>query len=62
MGTADGNVIGTTKIVDHGDPSQRWNLVILAEGYQAGELDQFHADVQTFVKTMYLTAPYDTSF
>jgi hypothetical protein len=62
VGTADGNVIGTTKIVDHGDPSQRWNLVILAEGYQAGQLDQFHADVQTFVKTMYLTAPYDQTW
>jgi hypothetical protein len=32
VGTGDGNVVGMTKIVDHGDPSQRWNLVILSEG------------------------------
>jgi IgA peptidase M64 len=59
MGKSDGSVIGMTKIVDHGDPSQRWNLVILSEGYQSTQLDQFHSDVQDFVKTMYQTPPYD---
>lgn len=59
MGTSDGQVLGMTKIVDHGDPSQRWNLVILSEGYQAAQLDQFHNDAQNFVRTMYQTAPYD---
>ena len=62
MGAGDGKVVGMTKIVDHGDPSQRWNLVILSEGYQAGQLDQFHADAQNFVKTMYQTPPYDETW
>jgi len=59
VGKSDGNVIRMTKIVDHGDPSQRWNLVILSEGYQSGQLNQFQTDVQSFVKTMYQTPPYD---
>lgn len=59
MGTSDGHVVGTTQVVDHGDPSQRWNLVILSEGYQQGQLDQFHTDVQKFIDTMYQTAPYN---
>ncbi len=59
MGTGDGHVVGMTKIVDHGDPSVRWNLVVLSEGYQEGQLAQFHTDAQTFVRTMYGTPPYD---
>ena len=59
MGTSDGSVVGVTNIVDHGDPSQRWNLVILGDGYQTSQLNQFHGDVQNFVETMYQTAPYD---
>ena len=38
MSTADGNVIGTTKIVDHGANSDRYNIVILGDGYQGAEL------------------------
>jgi hypothetical protein len=59
MGVQDGNVVGMTKFVDHGDPSQRWNLVILSEGYQANQLDQFHTDAQNFATRMYQTPPYD---
>jgi hypothetical protein len=59
MGTSDGNVVGVTKVVDHGDPAQRWNLVILSEGYQSAQLNQFHSDVQDFISTMYRTPPYD---
>lgn len=58
MGTSDGSVLGVTTVVDHGDPSQRWNLVILGDGYQQGQLTQFHADAQAFVDTMYQTPPY----
>ena len=38
MSTSEGYVIGTTKLVDHGPDSARWNLVILGDGYQASEL------------------------
>src|SRR5215471_6079840 len=59
MGTSDGSVIGITKVVDHGDPALRWNLVILGDGYQAAQLTQFRNDVQNFVDVMYQTPPYD---
>ena len=42
MGTADGAVVSTTKIVDHGPDAARWNLVILSEGFTTAELDAYH--------------------
>ena len=59
MSTADGTVLGTTKIVDHGPNSQRWNLVILADGYRAGEMGTFAADAQTFVDRLFSISPFD---
>jgi hypothetical protein len=61
MTTSDGYVVATstTKIVDHGPDTARWNMVILSEGYQAGELNKFHDDAQRFVDHFYATAPFD---
>ena len=59
MGVADGSVIGLTKIYDSGLPSQRWNLVIVAEGYTAGEQVQFQQDAQDLVDRLFATAPFD---
>jgi hypothetical protein len=58
MGTSDGSVIGTTQIVNHGPATQRWNLVILGDGYQAAQLSQFHNDAQSFVNTLFATPPF----
>lgn len=58
MSTADGRVVGTTRIVDHGDPARRFNLVLLAEGYRETELAQFHADCNTFVDQLHAAAPF----
>jgi hypothetical protein len=60
MGAADGRVIGTTRIVDNGDPSDRWNLVIVSDGYQESELPQFETDAQSFVDLLAVTPPFDT--
>ena len=49
MSTADGSVVGTTKIVDHGPSSERWDLVIMGDGYQTGQLARFATDTQSFV-------------
>jgi hypothetical protein len=54
----DGKVIGMTKIVDNGDPARRWNMVILGDGYKAGEIMQFGSDVTKFVDKMKATVPY----
>ena len=58
MSTADGHIIGTFRLVDHGANSQRYNIVILGDGYQASEMAKYHADVQRFVDTLHTTAPY----
>ncbi|MFN0156043.1 MAG: M64 family metallopeptidase [Gaiella sp.] len=58
MGTADGAIVSTTKIVDHGPNASRWNLVILSEGYKAAELNRFHLDAEAFVNKLFATQPF----
>jgi hypothetical protein len=58
VSTADGTVIGMTKVVDNGDPARRWNMVLLGDGYQKGEIAQFGSDVSKFVNTMKGTVPF----
>jgi hypothetical protein len=59
MTTADGYIAGLHKIVDNGPNSQRYNIVILGDGYRASELAQFATDVRSFIDTFQATAPYD---
>jgi hypothetical protein len=59
--TADGTVVGTTKIVDNGPASDRFNLVIIAEGYQDTEQGQFAADAQAFINFLFATPPFSTN-
>jgi IgA Peptidase M64 len=58
VSTADGHIVGVTKIVDHGADSQRYNLVILGDGYRLSELDRYHADVQRLIDTLKATDPF----
>ena len=59
MTTADGSVVGVTKIVDHGPDASRWNLVILGDGYQSTELATYAADALNFANALAGTAPFD---
>ena len=59
MSTADGSVVGATKIVDHGPSSERWDLVIMGDGYRSAQLAQFVTDAQSFVDKLFVTAPFD---
>jgi hypothetical protein len=59
MTTSDGTVIGTTKILDNGPASVRWNLVMLGDGYRQQELPQFAGDAQDAVNTLLATPPFD---
>jgi hypothetical protein len=59
LSTADGTVVGTTQVLDNGPRDQRWNLVLMGDGYQAAQLDQFANDVQAFVNTLLATPPFD---
>jgi IgA Peptidase M64 len=59
MGTKDGQVLGSTKIVDAGPAQQRWNVVIASEGYQGSEMSQFESDAQQFANFLLSQVPFD---
>ena len=59
MSTADGTVLGTTKIIDNGPATQRFTLVILSEVFRSSEMSEFAADAQLFADTLFATPPYD---
>ena len=59
MGNADGAVLGLTKIVDHGSPADRWNLVITGDGYQQAELATFATDADDVVNALFATPPFN---
>jgi hypothetical protein len=58
MSISDGEVLGAVKIVDNGDPAERFNLVLVAEGYRESELDQFKDDADHFVEGFFQTDPF----
>lgn len=62
MGVSDGYVVGTTKIVDQGSDSARWNLVIIGDGYRESELMKYHTDVQNFLTMLRFTPPFNELF
>ena len=59
MSTADGQVLGFTKLVDNGPAGLRWNLVLMGDGYQASELPTFHSDADAFVAKLRSTEPFN---
>ena len=59
MRVNDGAIINATKILDNGADSARYNIVLVAEGYQAAQLGQFQTDAQNFVNVLRTTAPFD---
>lgn len=62
MGTADGTVVGTTKIVDHGANNERYNLVVVGDGFQAGEQAAYETVVTNLSNKLQATAPFDTEW
>lgn len=52
MGTADGAVLGLTKILDNGPNSSRFNLVLVGEGFQVGQQATFDARCADFITTL----------
>jgi hypothetical protein len=57
--TADGQVLGTTRIVDNGPAATFWNIVLLGDGYRAQELATYHADAQRACEVLFDTHPFD---
>ncbi|MFF5085384.1 M64 family metallopeptidase [Actinoplanes sp. NPDC000266] len=60
MTTADGQVLGVTRIIDHGPPTERWNLVILGDGYRANQITQYHQDANRLCVRLEGTRPFDS--
>lgn len=58
MTSADGTVVRTVKIVDHGSNAKRWTLVILSEGYKTDELPKFALDSEAFANKLFATRPF----
>ena len=56
----DGNVLGTTKIVDNGPNGSRFNIVLMGDGYQASQMAKFAQDAQRFVDALFAAAPFDS--
>jgi hypothetical protein len=59
MGVGDGTVQGKTKIRDNGSPAERWNLVLLSDGYKSAEMAKYATDANNFVQTLFDTAPFN---
>jgi len=62
-GTAGQHAIS---VVNNGPPQQKWNLVVLGDGYREDahvqELDDFHRHVDDFVDTLRATRPFDANW
>lgn len=48
------------KLLDNGNPSDKVDMVFLAEGYAADEQDKFVQDARKFMDAMLATAPFDS--
>lgn len=59
MSTADGTVIGTTRILNNGPAANRWNLIIMGDDYQTNQLGRYATDAQQFVTSLLTTPPFD---
>lgn len=59
MGVADGSILGLTKVHDGGPAATRWNLVIVADGFQAGEMLAFRQSVEDLRATLFDMPPFN---
>lgn len=59
MSAADGTVLGLTKIVDAGLPGDKWNLVVIAEGFTAAQQGAFQGYVNDFVADLFTEPPFN---
>ncbi|MEZ6189222.1 MAG: M64 family metallopeptidase [Planctomycetota bacterium] len=53
-------VFGARTLVDHGDPSNRYDIVFVGDGYRAQDQAEFVADVDQAVRHLRGRAPFDT--
>jgi hypothetical protein len=61
MPVTDGFVMTNSmvKFVNHGSSAERFNIVLLGEGYRVDEIAKFEADADHFVARLQATTPFD---
>lgn len=59
MSASDGTVLGLTKVYDEGSPADRWNLVIVSEGFTSSQMLDFHARVDELIAYLFSVAPFN---
>ncbi len=59
-GIGDGTVLSATKVHDNGPDNERFNLVVMAEGYTMAEQADFDHDVDVLVDDLFSYAPFDS--
>lgn len=55
----NGKVEGVTQLVNSGSSSQRWDLVILGDGFRTEELSLYASQVNAIVEDFLSTPPFD---
>ena len=53
-----GQIFPVETIKNSGDNDKRINLVILGDGYQTSEVDQFETDAIDFMNALFLLSPF----
>jgi len=61
MSANDGEVIGLTLLWGDGNVGKHYNIVIVAEGYQASELDRFASDATAVLTKFKTSEPFASS-
>jgi hypothetical protein len=56
--SADGAVLGITKLVDHGAKERRFNVVFLSDGYQGGQLADYGKTIDDAVTALRIITPF----
>ncbi len=59
MSASNGYVIGLTKVHDAGPATQKLNIVVVAEGFEAGDMADFRTRVDELLDFMLQEAPFD---
>jgi hypothetical protein len=54
----EGRLIGITKLVDNGSSTEKWNIVLLSEGYRDSEIPDFHEHSEGFISKLKATHPF----
>jgi hypothetical protein len=54
----EGRLIGITKLVDNGSSTEKWNIVLLSEGYRESEIPHFYEHSAGFISKLKAIHPF----